>query len=226
MKTLSNQPERLGFAARLAQACYPILRKFTGSPSAKKYNLSISHEYKFIWFRVAKNGTRTLLASLKGNGVPLDVEQAYAVRYPVRKYKHYYKFAVARNPWDRLVSCWYGRVLRKNAFNFEEEQYQEMKIFSSFVDHVASMDIENCDAHFAAQSSLIDLTEIDYLARMETFDEDVAQIFADIGIGDFEITSTNVNKKRRNYTEYYTEELRDKVGQIYKKDIQLFGYKY
>jgi hypothetical protein len=198
----------------------------TGAPSSGKYNLSISHKHKFIWFRVAKNGTRTLLASLKNNGVPLDVEQPYSVHYPTGRYGDYYKFAVARNPWDRLVSCWFGRVLRKNAFNFEDKQYEEMKNFSAFVEHVSTLDIDNCDSHYASQSSLIDLNELDYLARMETFEHDIGNIFEDIGIRNFDLTVKNISKKRTHYTEYYTDDLREKVGEIYKKDIQLFGYKY
>ena len=226
MNTVKNRPETLDFTNRITKLFYPLTRLFSRSLSSGKYNLSISHKHKFIWFRVAKNGTRTLLASLKNNGVPLDVEQAYSVQYPVGRYGDYYKFAVARNPWDRLVSCWYGRVLRKNAFNFEEKYYQKMKDFSAFVDHVSSLDIENCDVHYASQSSLIDLNEIDYLARLETFEADIGNIFKKIGIENFELTVTNVTKHRTHYTNYYTDDLQEKVHDIYKKDIQLFGYTY
>ncbi len=57
MRTLLDNPERLDRLSRLQQA---ILRKLASVgflPSARPYNLTISHEWKFIWFRVAKVGT-------------------------------------------------------------------------------------------------------------------------------------------------------------------------
>ena len=226
MKTVKQNPHTLDLTARISQRCYPFIRLVSGAPSARKYNLSISHRYRFIWFRVAKNGTRTLLESLKNNAVPLDVLEARKVRYSLGKYKDYYKFAVARNPWARLVSCWLDKVVRKNAFGFQEKQYQEMKTFSAFVEFVSGVDIDNCNCHFASQSSLIDLNELDYLARMETYEYDIGRIFAEIGVNDFSLTVKNVSSGRAHYTQYYTRQLRDKVYDIYKKDIQLFGYTY
>jgi len=226
LKTRKNNPHKLSRMSTADQALNPLKRLATLSPMSGRYNLSISHQHRFVWFRVAKNGTRTLLRSMALSGVRLDVDQAYRVRYSIRAYREYYKFAVARNPWDRLVSCWHGRVLRKNAFKFPEKYYRRMRDFSAFVDHVAGHDLENCDAHIALQSSLIDLNELDYLIRMESYEEDIAHVFRTIGIDGFEISSDNRTNDRRYYEEYYNDETRDKVGRIYEKDVRLFGYHY
>lgn len=226
MNTSSKRPHTLDLKSRIAQACYPVFQTISGQPSARKYNLSISHQYRFIWFRVAKNGTRTLLRTLKNHDVPLDVEHVFATRYPIRRFSAYYKFAVVRNPWDRLVSCWFAKILRKNAFNLESEHHEELKNFPAFVDFVASRDIENCDAHYASQSSLIDLNELDYLGRMETFEEDILHVFSRIGVVSRGISVTNVSETRGHYAEYYTDSLQKQVGKIYRKDIQIFGYSF
>ncbi len=226
MKTLKNKPNTLNLTSRVWQIYYELAQVTSGSPSSRKYNLSISHSYRFIWFRVAKNGTRTTLSTLKNNGVPLDVEHAFNIRYSVGIYKDYFKFAFIRNPWDRLVSCWLGKVVRRNAFKFEEKQYQKLKTFSNFIDHISTLDIENCDCHLASQSSLIDLNEVDYLARVETFEYDLSSIFRKIGINNFELTVKNVRKGRTHYRDYYSGNLEEKVYRIYEKDIQLFGYTY
>lgn len=210
----------------IAQRCHPLLRIATGSRWSRKYDLTISHQHRFIWFRVPKNGTRTLLNSMHSNGITLDVEEPYMIRYSPRAYRDYCKFAVIRNPWDRLVSCWHNKVLRKNAFGLPEELHRRLHDFPAFVDHVAQRDIEKCDTHYASQSSLINLDDVDHLIRMDSFERDVTRVFQTIGVDSFEIRSTNRTPSRKNYAEYYTEETRDRVGRIYEKDIRNFDFRF
>ena len=226
MRTTKRNPNRLSLPDRAAQACHPLLQLATGSPWSRKYDLTISHQHRFIWFRVPKNGTRTLLKSMESNGVALDIVEAHMIRYPLRAYRDYYKFAVVRNPWDRLVSCWHNKILRKNAFKLSEDLYRRLHDFPAFVDHVAEKDIERCDTHIASQSSLIDLDEVDHLIRMESYEEGVAHVFRTIGIEPFDIRSTNRTSTRKNYAEYYTDETRDIVGRKYEKDIHNFDYRF
>ena len=226
MRTAKDNPSRLSFPTMVVQACHPLIQLVTGSRWSRRYPLSISHQHRFIWFRVPKNGTRTLLKSMNSNGVALDVEEPNMIRYPIRAYREYYKFAVVRNPWDRLVSCWHNKILRKNAFRLPDDLHRRLHDFPAFVDHVAQKDIERCDSHIASQSSLIDLDEVDHLIRMEAYEEGVAHVFRTIGIEPFEIISTNRTATRKHYAEYYTEETRDKVARIYEKDIRNFNHRF
>ena len=226
MRTLPNQSRHLDIKSRVLQKLYQGINKLPITPSEHKYNITINHEKKFLWFRVAKVGTRTIFSHLKNNNIQLDVEHASYLNYPVKSYKDYFKFAFIRNPWDRLVSCWYNKVIEKNYYNFDAETHDRMKNFDNFIDYVATLDIFNCERHLCAQTALIDINNVDYLGRMETFTQDINYIFNHLNINTENIISKNVTKNRKPYHGYYTEKLAEKVYQIYKKDIQVFGYNF
>ena len=113
MKTLPGQPERLDRNSRISQFLLEKVAQIPLLPAPGTYNLTISHAKKFLWYRVAKVGTRTILHHLKKQNVSLDVEHASFIRYTPSLYHDYFKFAFVRNPWDRVVSCWAEKILAK-----------------------------------------------------------------------------------------------------------------
>jgi len=203
-----------------------FLSSFPYLPSESPYNVTICHEKKFIWFRVAKVGTRTIFDVLNRADIKLDAEEPFNCHYPVKLYKNHFKFAFVRNPWDRLVSCWQNKVIKKNAFNFPEETYPQMKSFNNFVNFVAQVNINNCDNHFRLQSRLIDLNHIDYIGRFENFENDLKTVLTKLDIKDMTIDKKNATVDRKPYQEYYNEELKQRVARIYARDINLFSYKF
>ena len=193
-------------------------------PSSGRYNLTISHERKLLWFRVAKAGTRTILDHLERQGVPLDIGHASFIHYSPRLFADYFKFAFVRNPWDRLVSCHANKVVADGGklFGFSAEQNQRMQSFENFVDFVAGLDLRTCDRHLRLQTALIDLNNVDYLGRMENFADDFRQVCERVGIPGADIVARNVGQ-HAPYQSHYTDALRDKVAGLYRKDIQVFG---
>jgi hypothetical protein len=226
MRTIPNQPQSLDRISKVSQKIYRQVSQFPFLPSFRRYNLTISEQQKFIWFRVAKVGTRTILNHFKENGVRLDVEHPSYIHYSPNLYKDYFKFALVRNPWDRLVSCWKNKVVEMNYFNFNPSDLEAFQDFTTFVNYIDTLNIATEDRHLRLQCTLIDLSNIDYLGRIENFDRDFHYICDRLNIQDRQITSQNVSFDRKNYREYYDDHLRDKVGQIYGKDIQIFGYEF
>lgn len=119
------------------------------------------------------------------------------------------KFSVVRNPWDRLISCFFSPHLGRTEFDREE--------FKSFVKSVklgTQSDFVTEDGHLAT----------DRLIRFETLSEDFANVCSQLGI---EQKLTRVNEsKRRPYREYYDKELIDLVSRHYAEDVERFQYTF
>lgn len=227
MKALPINLYKLDMKSKTMQHIYRIVSKTPFMPSTGRYNITICHQRKFIWFRVAKVGTRTIMNHLKeSDNNTLDVEHTSGIYYPVNTYHHYFKFAFVRNPWDRLVSCWHNKVVYNNLFQFNDSEHEKMKDFGNFINYVSELNIDECDRHLRSQSVLIDLNKIDYLGRMETFDDDTKYIFRRIGLPEKEIAPMNVTSGKMPYRDYYSEQMVEKVAQIYQKDIKIFGYQF
>lgn len=193
-------------------------------PAFYPYNLTICNQPKFLWFRNAKVGTRTILKIMGNMNLDLIAEHALRCYYSPQHYKDYYKFCFVRNPYDRLVSGWYDKIVRKNLFGFEADVWEDMKQFDRFVDFLSDWDLDTCNNHFRRQCRLIDVNEVDYIGKMENFTNDLKELFNILGLPLNEIPQENKSTGRLGYEAYYTKATKQKVEKMYRKDLQLFGY--
>jgi hypothetical protein len=193
-------------------------------PSSGAYNITISEEPPFFWFRVAKVCTRTIYAVLKRQQARLIAEHPYQVRYLPVLYSGFFKFAFVRNPFDRLVSAWCSKVIQHNYFAFDARAQREMREFASFVKYVSQLDLEVCDPHLRLQSKLIDLNELDFLGRFENFAEDFAHVQRRLGFAP--LAEHRNRSSHLDYREYYDPASRDTVQRCYARDLRIFGYRY
>jgi len=88
------------------------------------FNITQSDSYKYVWFRTAKCGTRSILQFLENN-TDVDLSK-YEVQFD-NSWKDYFKFAIVRNPWYRLVSCWKNKVI--------EQKPNKAQFRSTFISH-------------------------------------------------------------------------------------------
>lgn len=203
--------------------CLCLIALSTSLLDAKlsSYNLTISDSHRFVWFRVAKVGTRSILYVLNEHHVPLDVND-YEILYNPKDYQGYFKFAFVRNPWDRVVSAYCNKVLTKGHPAFKE---CFDKGFEYFVDFIASKDLRHADAHIRLQTSLIPVDEMDFIGRLENFDEDLNHVMEKIGIEEVAIPRNNPSE-HEHYSHYYTARTKRIIAEKYKRDIKVFGYKF
>jgi len=147
------------------------------------------------------------------------------------------KFCVVRNPWDWIVS-WYefeqrkmrefiAKVdLQKALLNREDvkARYEADKAElaraaeTGFEGYIANLKIEllKVPQHTWAK-------ECDLVLRYETLAEDFKQIQDMIGVQE-PLPVLNATEKDKGYKDYYTDETRDKVAELYQIDCETYNY--
>ena len=146
------------------------------------------------------------------------------------KFDEYFKFGFVRNPWDRAVSTWEmyaAETLQRSRHHRTKdifvEYFKKPRWEVTFIEFIKHIHIYN-NHHWEHQHKFIPDC-IDFLGRFESFDKDMEYILDKTGITT-KIGKFNTSTGRKHYTEYYNDETRGIVAEIYKKDIEYFRYEY
>ncbi|MEP2025003.1 MAG: sulfotransferase family 2 domain-containing protein [Reichenbachiella sp.] len=181
----------------------------------ERYHITSGENY--TWFRIAKNGTRSVLRMLQSANTPIN-DSSY-VKYVKNQHDEKFKFAVIRNPWDRVVSCYCDKVQGKLLF---KECWD--KDFAYFVGFLQRQNLDNCDRHIMRQSKLFPVKDIDYIAKLENLNHEIKFIADKINI-EAELIHKN-KSKRASYQTYYNDHLKQVVEGLFQDDIRLGSYSY
>ena len=191
----------------------------------------ISDKHKFIFIHIPKCGGNSIGSShYTGFGHNLRQKNFKYFKDTERKHTAQFTFTFVRNPWDRLVSSYF---YLKNGGNCKEDKTDFENFFihySSFEDMLLNWnDIFYNQIHFKPQWEWIcDDDEniiVDYVGRVENFQEDFNIVCDKIGIPRQQLPHKN-KSKHKYYTEYYDDETKQIVAEKYAKDIEYFGYEF
>jgi hypothetical protein len=128
-------------------------------------------------------------------------------------FKEYTTITTARNPYDRLVSCYY--------YNGKDKKFS----FEDFIVNQLPNHIENnkyyAINHFCPQIYFCKLGdyEVNNIIRLESFQEDLKKINL---TSKFHYSKTVSRSK--NYQEYYNQKTKDLVYELYKEDFEYLNY--
>ena len=162
------------------------------------------------------------------------------------QFDSYFKFAFVRNPWDRIVSEYKFRGYpRKTDFKTYLLNHLPKPSWTDRYIHT----IPQYDFLFDDSGNLL----VDYLGKFERLEKDFDEVCRRIGISQVTLPHKNISsrvlkfpwtlkgaarilinmvsiKRRKNlfnhYTEYYDDESRALVANLYKQDIETFGYEF
>lgn len=148
-----------------------------------------------------------------------------------KKFSEYYKFAFVRNPWDRVVSAYF--YLSKGGRNSSDKKWadevlSEYDDFNTFVlEWLTPQNIYTWN-HFVPQTDFIfdkqDQMKVDFCGKFESLNEDFLTVSKRLGA---DKNLKNINKSSRgSYSQYYTEQTKAIVAEVYERDIRLLGYTF
>ena len=135
----------------------------------------------------------------------------------VQIYQKYFKFTFIRNPWDRMVSEYKWAYY---SLSFEDYINRILYVVENRIK------LETKNAHFRPQIEYIN-NDLDFIGRFENFNQDIEKVSSLIGL-DFDIKKLPHEKKtnRKHYKEYYNEQTKQIINNIYKDDIKQFDYEF
>lgn len=146
--------------------------------------------------------------------------------------------AITRNPWDRLVSAYrfaklgrgIGGKVQAGVRNPRQYQVPAFANFDSFVTQwLAQRDVARLDGIFQPQWPFVcnedGRTLVDHLGRIEDLPPTLEFIRAASGSA-VQLEWSNRSGDANDYRDFYTPDLARLVGQIYRRDVELFGYEF
>jgi chondroitin 4-sulfotransferase 11 len=141
-----------------------------------------------------------------------------------------FRFTVVRNPWDRLVSCYYNKVVQVREERhpwilgrFGDAFHPDMN-FAAFAMAVMKIPDDASDEHFASQWHLLNYRgkpPLDFIGRFENLSSDWERLQVKTGAG----LLGHANRTRHpSYRTLYKPEMAVDIGQRYCEDVRHFGY--
>lgn len=186
----------------------------------------INHQYKHTFIHIPKCAGHSMQSNDWVGNVCHTTVNDYINEGVWRD--DYFSWTFVRNPYDRLVSSYFW-VKRPN-YNLQKWHnnlsQHDIKTFPNLISWLEKSDISK-DILFKPQYlHIIDQNDdipIDFIGRFEKINHDWHHITNTI-LGK-ESNLLHKNKTSHNhYTQYYTDELKERVYKLYTKDFSLFSY--
>ncbi|MBD3413397.1 MAG: hypothetical protein GF421_03075 [Candidatus Aminicenantes bacterium] len=168
-------------------------------------------------------------------------------------FKKYFKYTFVRNPWSRVLSQYFYTIQVRKDFqrmlgiskdssfkdyvrslqkvNFNGSPFRFVEIFFNNIPYMKHLSFSKLHTHWEKQNKFI-IDEhgnqlVDFIGRFENLQEDFNQVCDRLGIPHRQLPHETVGVSRpkgKHYSEYYDQETKCLVEEIYWEDIERFNY--
>lgn len=200
----------------------------------------ISHKYKFIFVRIPKTASSSIISVLeKYDPDYIDGQHAEFGFYQTdfkKEWEDYFKFTFVRNPWSLRYSYYcYNKTTRGRAGRYARHL--------SFKDWVKRY-LRKGSFGRPQMQMIGDVSNFDFIGRVENLQEDFNIVCDKIGIPHQDLPHenktnctrkfikkydrgrVNIEKNKANYIEHYDDELKEIMARKYREDIETFEYRF
>ena len=191
----------------------------------------ISYDKKFIFVHINKTAGTSMEKALVDYGVKklqekgdlkfeLNYNQSQHFncdeykKYLGSEYDDYFKFTVVRNPFDRVVSYYYGGAIQKG-LNFKDW----------VVDRYLNENYKDYIRMYSDYTHWFDKDEMNCVLKFENLDQDFIKLKETLDLN-CELGKANVNKSRTHYRDYYDNKTKDIIENHFEKELNAFQYKF
>jgi hypothetical protein len=200
-----------------------------------QYSFKPFDDTKTIFIHIPKAAGMSVCMSLYGHlAGGHDPVARYQFVFSKNDFYSYFKFTFVRNPWDRLFSAY--TFLKKGGISKQDADWAAANIakynnFEQFVTEWVNKENIGGYTHFIPQMELLclpgtDKLQVNFLGYFENMQSDFDYVTKKFGR---EITLPHINKtdgRAISYIEVYNKGMIDIVREVYKADIDMFGYSF
>jgi hypothetical protein len=153
-------------------------------------------------------------------------------KVPPEVWDGYFKFSIARNPWDRIVSDFSWRARNRPELQPRRRWYHRLGVpfdeFGAtrnlFREFVAGDEWTTNDRFYLLDDKLC----VDFVIRYERLTEDLTEVCRRVGLPSVELPrlKAGLRKGGHSYRDYYDDASKAIVGERHRNDVRLFGYEF
>ena len=188
------------------------LRASAGGLASQRYYAPLSMYHPRDWYNRVVHGQRKRLYY---NHIPASKLKK---RLDPAIWNGYFKFCVARNPWDRVISQYYWRCR-----DLPEDKRPSIDEFLEST-HVRSLMRKGYQLY-----TINGELQVDRICRYERLAEDLEAVRQHLGLPEPLVlpkTKSTYRSDRRHYREVLTPAQRDRIGELFAEEIRLLGYEF